>query len=651
MNLRTLLCLAAGTVLTLSLAACGGGSSAPAPVPPATYTIGGTLSGLTPGAGISVVLQDNGKNNLPLSNNGTFAFTFPVTTGTPYAVTVLTQPTGQTCTVANGTGSGVVANANVTNISVMCAVSAGTASGLKFPNLLPSNQSSRDTLHSNTIVEVDDANGNVVTSSTATITVIVVGPPPFTTVKTSKAAVGGVATFDLSSVALSLPGLYTLTATSSGLTSANQIVGVNQVLVPPQQTVYTGAFYNPSGSSPSPNPGSGKGIEVLEGQIGRTLATDMHYYGWAKLSSFPAKGEEIDLQNHRIPVISWECYHSSGATSTDLQVASGQQDSEIVAAARAIKQYGGPIFLRWFWEMNILPLSPSLHNNYYCMGGESYSGGYHDVAETNYRAAWDHIRSIFAQQGVTNVIWLWNPDNGFYYPSTDFYPGNNQVDWIGVDAYAGDGETFKNTFSSGSGYAMLAAMGKPILIGETGSADGTNGHPDDQPTFFGAAVAQLGTGVSGADNGYPDFLGFMYFDSPGNGGPWPFSSDGIVAYKTMVNQPYLSAMNLTSSAFPYTTYPFDTYIHFVPEQLQGIFIPVTVTVDGLNGSTPTGTVTIYEGANLELVLELTPGLGFSSTATGTLSGLPSGTDTLVALYSGDSNNPKGQSGAFTVNIN
>ena len=94
-----------------------------------TYTIGGTVSGLT-GAGL--VLQDNGGNNLAVSASGTFAFSNSVSSGTAYNVTVLTQPTGQRCTVTNGSGT---ANANMTNVQVACSnltyyTIGGTVTGL-----------------------------------------------------------------------------------------------------------------------------------------------------------------------------------------------------------------------------------------------------------------------------------------------------------------------------------------------------------------------------------------------------------------------------------------------------------------------------------------------------------------------------------------
>ncbi len=80
-----------------------------------TYTIGGTVSGLA--AGQSVVLQNNGGNNLTVNASGAFTFSTPIAHGSAYAVTVSTQPAGQTCTVANGLGT---ATANVSNVSVHC---------------------------------------------------------------------------------------------------------------------------------------------------------------------------------------------------------------------------------------------------------------------------------------------------------------------------------------------------------------------------------------------------------------------------------------------------------------------------------------------------------------------------------------------------
>jgi large repetitive protein len=84
---------------------------------PAPYTIGGTLANLA--AGASVVLENNGGDALTLSANGSFTFAGTAGNTAGYAVTVSTPPTGQTCSVSNG--SGTVQGASVTNVSVDCA--------------------------------------------------------------------------------------------------------------------------------------------------------------------------------------------------------------------------------------------------------------------------------------------------------------------------------------------------------------------------------------------------------------------------------------------------------------------------------------------------------------------------------------------------
>jgi hypothetical protein len=114
---------------------CGGGGSTPPP--PTTYTIGGTVSGL---AGTGLVLQDNGGDNLSVGADGAFTFSNPVASGAAYSVSVLAQPTGQSCAVANGSGS---ASANVTNVQVACSnlppttyTIGGTVSGLAGTGLV-----------------------------------------------------------------------------------------------------------------------------------------------------------------------------------------------------------------------------------------------------------------------------------------------------------------------------------------------------------------------------------------------------------------------------------------------------------------------------------------------------------------------------------
>jgi 6-phosphogluconolactonase (cycloisomerase 2 family) len=143
-RLRAAVGISAMSVVAMALAACGGGggSSAPAtqsssPPPVTQYTIGGSVSGLT---GSGLMLQDNGGDNLSVTQNGAFTFATKINSGAAYAVTVMTQPSGQTCTVAGGSGT---ASANVTTVAVSCTANAastvtigGTVTGLSGTGLV-----------------------------------------------------------------------------------------------------------------------------------------------------------------------------------------------------------------------------------------------------------------------------------------------------------------------------------------------------------------------------------------------------------------------------------------------------------------------------------------------------------------------------------
>jgi hypothetical protein len=100
------------------------------------YTISGTLSNLP--TSTSLVLNNSAAGNLTLSANGSFTFPTPFVAGAAYTVTVLTNPSGETCVVTNG--SGTVGASNVTNVAVNCTVNhytiGGTVNGLTGSGLV-----------------------------------------------------------------------------------------------------------------------------------------------------------------------------------------------------------------------------------------------------------------------------------------------------------------------------------------------------------------------------------------------------------------------------------------------------------------------------------------------------------------------------------
>ena len=113
--------------------------------PPPTYAVGGSVSGL---AGSGLVLQNNGRDDLPLAADGSFRFSKTLGSTAGYLVTVKTQPSNppQFCTVNQARG--VVADAAVSNVKVICSADSypvgGTITGLVGSGLVLQNNTVDD---------------------------------------------------------------------------------------------------------------------------------------------------------------------------------------------------------------------------------------------------------------------------------------------------------------------------------------------------------------------------------------------------------------------------------------------------------------------------------------------------------------------------
>ena len=78
------------------------------------YSLGGNVSGLK-----GTLVLDNGGDQVTVNSDGTFTFAVAPANGAAYQVSVLNQPSGQSCTVNFGKGS--ISGAAVANIYVGCA--------------------------------------------------------------------------------------------------------------------------------------------------------------------------------------------------------------------------------------------------------------------------------------------------------------------------------------------------------------------------------------------------------------------------------------------------------------------------------------------------------------------------------------------------
>ncbi len=222
MNSRVLaLLVSIGALLTL--AACGGGGMTIKTQ--STFTIGGTVAGLT---GTGLVLQNNGGDDLTVAASATsFTFATRITEGGAYSVTVSAQPSGMTCSVANGTGT---ASANVTNVTVTCASSSntftigGTITGLTATGLVLQNNGG-----DNLTVASGAASFTFATplAAGATYSVTVLTQPSGETC-TVTANGTGTATANVTNVAVTCStSAFTIGGTISGLTATGLVLQNN----------------------------------------------------------------------------------------------------------------------------------------------------------------------------------------------------------------------------------------------------------------------------------------------------------------------------------------------------------------------------------------------------------------------------------------
>ena len=220
--------LLASVSIIAVLAGCsgGGGSKTTNTTPPATYTIGGSVSGLS---GTGLVLQDNGGNNLTITGNGSFTFSTAISSGGAYSVTVLTQPSSptQNCAVTNGTGT---ATANVTNVQVACAAPTytigGTVSGLSGTGLVLQNNGGNNlTISGNGSFTFSTA---ITSGGAYSVTVLTQPSGPTQTCTVTNGS--GTATANVTSVQVACvtpPAGYTIGGTVTGLSGAGLVLQNN----------------------------------------------------------------------------------------------------------------------------------------------------------------------------------------------------------------------------------------------------------------------------------------------------------------------------------------------------------------------------------------------------------------------------------------
>jgi hypothetical protein len=212
-------------------------------------------------------------------------------------------------------------------------------------------------------------------------------------------------------------------------------------VAPPPSGALLGAWVKPAVFT---QPARVAAVTTLESALGRPLDFVNTYRRFDE--PFPTRSDEEFASDGRPLMLSW-------AIDDTRAVTSGTRDAAIRSWAGRIRDFGHPVLLRFRWEMDRPNLQAAMWS------------------PTDYIEAWKHAHELFTAERVTNVSWVWCPTvEGFaggYAPA--YYPGDDEVDWTCVDAYAGKalrplGDLLRPFLT------WAAVHPKPILIGEFGVA-------------------------------------------------------------------------------------------------------------------------------------------------------------------------------------
>jgi len=197
-----------------------------------------------------------------------------------------------------------------------------------------------------------------------------------------------------------------------------------------------------------------------------------HYYiGWEALAD-PSLIDQFNTINSHgwEPVLNINPYYFSGCPATSLPlyraIAQGYCDTFLEKAAKNLQREKHPFFLLFAWEMN------NEQNTWSITMTGSTPG--------DFKAAWQHVYSLFKKEQVTNIVWVFCPNvpDNKTMSYQEFYPGDAYVDWIGLDGYNwgttqkwSRWESFTEIFHGSYVALTKLAKGKPVMIAEFNTTD------------------------------------------------------------------------------------------------------------------------------------------------------------------------------------
>ncbi|HXU70480.1 MAG TPA: glycosyl hydrolase [Polyangia bacterium] len=194
--------------------------------------------------------------------------------------------------------------------------------------------------------------------------------------------------------------------------------------------------------------------------LGRRWVIDNRFYSY---EDFVADRTAWDVAEKTLPLITWEPHWPLD------DIIAGTYDDIFHMRAQGLRDLGVDILLRWGHEMN---------GNWYPWAGANNGGASGGPAK--YIAAYHHVHDLFVADGATNVYWVWCPlvadvPAESWNHWTNYYPGDDYVDWVGLDAYNWGNSSSCCTWQSFGDlvtdlYGDYAGK-KPLILAETASAE------------------------------------------------------------------------------------------------------------------------------------------------------------------------------------
>lgn len=205
--------------------------------------------------------------------------------------------------------------------------------------------------------------------------------------------------------------------------------------------------------------------------------------------------------------------------------ANGNSDASIRDAANSVKSLGSRKIMLALWH--------EPENNNVNANGLSITGNCKKPTGTNgsaaeYRAMWKRVRQIFDQQGVNNVVWVWNPmgwvgndgKTGWACIENAMYPGDDIVDWIMWDPYSSDHGDFDGSIEDFYNFLTRnndPSAGRNYLSKPWGLAEfGSNSDPAKAVGYWQEGIRVIGRNWS--QNKFPNIKLYAVFDTSSNGG-------------------------------------------------------------------------------------------------------------------------------------